>query len=666
MNKKKSSVNIKPNSNYIPSLLAIVLSLIIGFIIWQPALKNNLTNYDERAYITENKSLREINIQQQFSSFYMGNYHPLTMISYSVDYKLFGEAAAGFIRTNIILHLIFCLFVGLCAWQLSGGHWLAFLIAFFIACIHPTRVESVAWAAERKDVLYGAFLASALWVGILWMQKQKQWMLFLMLFLWILSCLSKGMAVVFPGLFLLTAAAVEFQKKGFFPIIPWLKLQATRWIYPVMILISLTFGIVAVMAQQEAGAVRNDMQGLPFIAFICYPTFGWIWYLKLLIWPWPLSAHYEYPGPKEIALWIAPLLMIGVLGGAWVIRKKLPELLFALLFYTISISIVLQILPVGKAIAADRYFYIAGIGFALAAAVACIRNQKIIWPIVAPLILLIGIWSFLTRKQILVWKDSISLWSAALEQNPKVPFILFNLGVSLEKTGDAGEKRAVELYQKALAIDSNYFEPYNNLGIILNKYQRSAEAVPLYYKAIKLNPKHSDTYNNLATALQALKKFDESIVYFNKSIEINPNNASPYNNLGTLYNELGRPAEATALLMKAAELSPREPRIRYNIGNLYFTRNLLDSAIYLYKQALQLDPNYADAFSNMGVVYFQQKNYPEAIKCYTSALQVNPSFRDAEYNLGVLYLTLGEKENARIHFAKANQLGHPGAAQWLK
>lgn len=665
---KKSAV-VSPKSTLTPlwmTLLGAILLIILTWVVYSPALENSFTNYDERAYVNENPGLKELStasVSKEFKSFYMGNYHPLTMLSYALDYQVHKLDPKGYILTNILLHILASLFVFIFIYQITRQVWSA-LAGSLLFSLHPLHVESVAWIAERKDVLYTAFLSIALVTAWTWIsQKSKTaWVLTLLFFL--LACLSKGMAVVFsPVLLLLMITHKILQTKQLDLTKQW-----KEFLRPELIpffMLSLIFGYIAIIAQSEAEAIRTDTAALPFYAKILYPAYGAWFYLQKFLLPIPLSAHYDYPTLKNPVLWIAPVLIGGIIFGLWKFKQRIPEWTLAFGFYLVSISIVLQILPVGKAIAADRYFYFASIGFSVALAWTLNKLNK---PILTGLmcIALMGIGLGLTQPRIKVWKNSLSLWEDTYKENPRVPFVLFNLGVSLEKSGKESDQRAMDLYRQAIQIDPTYFEPYNNLGILLNTYGKPGDALPLYYKALELKPGHSDSYNNLATALQALGKYEDALDIFRSSLKSDPRNPSPHNNLGTLLNELKRYNEAAYHYNQALTLNPKEPRIWYNLGNLYYQIQKPDSAEYCYLKALEIKPNYPDAMGNMGVLFFSKQDYKTALSWYEKALIVDPNFRDAYFNMGVTWYYLNDRKKSRENFGKAAALGHAGAQQWIQ
>jgi len=663
---KKKTIRTN-NKGISPGIIvaAILVMLILTLGAYYPGFSNTFTNYDERAYVTENPMIRKLSmdiIAYHFSDFYMGNYHPLTMISYTLDYALFGLQAERYIQVNLFWHCISCIFIFLLVWEISKNVWGAGIAGIFFA-LHPLHVESVVWIAERKDVLYTAFLTAALYIAYKGIQLNKKIYYHTALLLFLMACLSKGMAVVFTPVFILTFLFYHKQKEGRWNGFLWLKKEHIFTFIP-FIIVSIIFGIIAIKAQASAEAIRTDLSAFPMLALILFPFYGLWFYIQKMVLPWPLSAHYGYPEFGDPLLYLAPVFL-GLTGFvAWYYRKNLPEILYAFLFYLFSIVIVLQIIPVGKAIAADRYFYFASVGFAIALGLGIGKrvNPKLSILLIA---LCTAFWFWKTRERIAVWKDSVSLWTDTLKENPRVPFVLFNLGVSLEKKGKEGEQRAMELYKLAIQTDPSYFEPYNNLGILLNQYGRSEEAIPLYEKAMRMKPEHSDTYNNYATALQALKQYDASLENFRKSIALKKDNASPHNNIGTLLNELGRFDEAIVHYREAARLSASEPRVWYNLGNLFFQQGLPDSAEAYYLKSLSLKPDYPDAMGNLGVVYFNRKEYDTAISWYQKAIQANPEFKDGYYNLGVVYYFKNDPTASMENFRKAAALGHPGAVQWI-
>jgi protein O-mannosyl-transferase len=357
--------------------------------------------------------------------FVMGNFHPLTMASYA----MFGHNPTVLHVTNVLLHAATAVLVLLLLQELTGSAFGAFAGALLWA-IHPLRVESVVWIAERKDVLFGLFYVAAL---VAYVRKR----LLLTLVLFVLALLSKGMAVSLP----LAMLAIDFleRRKAFLEKVPFFALSSL-------------FGVIGYVGQRIPGIAPEPLDVAFSLsqraALSCYVL---LFYLVKIILPIRLSAFYPYP--KFIAL---------------VMMRAGRNVAFAFLFFLMTIGVTLPIFLVGRNIAADRFTYIPSIGFAYL--IATVAKPKH-WPIIAIVAALLGAGAFMRSR---VWHDSITLWSSVIESNPEIALPYNARAAALFSAGD--RRGALRDLDRAIAIKPCYAMALRNRILLSQRLGDSAAA----------------------------------------------------------------------------------------------------------------------------------------------------------------------------------------------
>ncbi|MCD4679414.1 MAG: hypothetical protein K8S00_03405, partial [Bacteroidales bacterium] len=339
--------------------IVMAIALLATFISFFPSLNNAIDIWDDQFYVITNDLIKDLSwdgIKNIFAfTPVVGNYHPLTVLSYTFEYALFEFNPVAYHLDNLILHLFNTLLVFIFIYKLSSRLWVAF-IASILFGIHPLHVESVTWVSERKDVLYAFFFILGL---ISWMNFKKDGnrkYYFFAMGLFVLSCLSKGMAVTFSIVIILIdyLLAKKVTYKILIDKIPFL-------------VISVFFGLIAIKVQGDSAAIgftENDVYTASDKFF--FANYSLFFYIKKMLLPFELSGLYPYPiksgGPLPFIFYFsfpANLILVFLIFYS---LKRTKKVMFGSLFFIVSIFPVLQILSVGSAIAADRYFYIASIG----------------------------------------------------------------------------------------------------------------------------------------------------------------------------------------------------------------------------------------------------------------------------------------------------------------
>jgi len=551
----------KPVNRWV--LLWLLGILGITLIAYLPAFVGEFTNWDDNRYVTENRLLRQIslsNLETVFFRFFDGNYHPLTLLSLMADYHLGGLDARVFHTTNIALHLITTAGVFWLILLLAGDPRLAALATVLFG-VHPLHVESVAWISERKDVLYALFFVASLIAYVHHVRKGglRHYLLALLLFL--LSLLSKGQAVSLS----VALVAVDFLLKR--------KLLDRRVVLEKVpfFALSLVFGIVAVLAQKASDFIA-DPATYTALDRAAFASYGYVQYLLKLILPLDLSAYYPYPGKTGGAIpwtfWLYPPAVAALFVGFLFCRKRSRLAAFGILFFTLNIFQVLQLLPVGNAIMADRYSYVPSIGFFLLVGAAyrgaVLRFRPGLWLIRAGVVGYVVFLTVCTYNRCGVWKDSLTLWSDVLSRYPDVPVALNNRGLARYGAGDL--HGAMVDFNRSIRLESRDGGAYHSRGLARARLGDLKGAVEDFDQALRLRPGYAIAYSNRGLARSDLKDFVSALSDLNKAIQLAPDLADAYLNRGVVRFNSGDAPGAVADFSRVIRLEPGHARAHFNRG----------------------------------------------------------------------------------------------------
>ena len=486
----------KDNRNFF--LVAIVALIIITTGIYFQSLNNQFTNWDDDKYITNNPAITTLHddsvsytIKKSFTSYVMGNYHPITMLSYCIEYRYFKLNPKPYHIANLVLHLLNTLLVLAFIWLLSKQKWVAFIVALLFA-IHPMHVESVAWVAERKDVLYTFFFFLALCSYLFYLKNNNRnhYYYVLTFVFFILSVLSKGMAICLPIAFFAIDYFLErkYTRKIILEKIPF-------------IIIAIIFGLVSIEAQKSLQAVL-DIQNYRVFDRILFSSYAVMMYFIKFFAPINLSNYYNYPlrydGWYPTIFYIAPFIVIVILFFIYKSKKLGREYWFGFGFFFITIATVLQLLPVGGAIISDRYTYIPYIGlfFIIARLLNnVIENKnkqldKYKIPVISIFIGFVLMLSVLTYKRTMVWKDSITLLSDAIGKSDIDPLMYMGRSQAYYLAGQY--QKSIDDCNRFFALNHLYPDVlteagmYFNRGIAYYKYEKYKEALTDFNTIIQL------------------------------------------------------------------------------------------------------------------------------------------------------------------------------------
>jgi tetratricopeptide (TPR) repeat protein len=578
-----------------PGLVFLVLAAVcaIAFAAFEPSLRNGFTNWDDPGYVTETALIRDLSypgLKAMATTFVEGNYHPLTMLSLAIDYHRFQLDARGYHLTNVVLHT---LNTGLALWfalLLSGSLPIAAVAALFFG-IHPLHVESVAWISERKDVLYAMFYLGACIAYLFFVRRGRFAGAYYggALVLFLLSLLSKGMAVTLPVALLLIDA---YRGRP-------LTLRSVIEKAP-FLLLSLLFGVIAVVAQREKGAIQ-PVALYPFQHRLLFAAYGAVAYLGKALIPLKLSAFYPYPasgaGSLPVIFYVSPLISALIAFGAYLARKRAPLVTFAAAFYLLTVTLVLQLLPVGSALIADRYTYLPYLGVGLALGYAFVRllgRSPTRRALVA--LLFVGFGAALlgaARARCATWKDNTSLWTDVIRKYPRVTVAYNNLGLTYKQHGDLG--RAMAQLEKVLAIDPYDADALCNRGNCLFLTGQHDSALVSLDRALTRRPRFPVGYNSRGAIYFSRGDYQRAVNDFDRAVALKRDYPEAYLNRANALSVLGRYAQALPDYDVYLKFDPRNGRAHYWRGLANAATGSREAAVADYGRAIEVDPRLGDA-----------------------------------------------------------------------
>ena len=562
----------------------LILITAVLLVYWQVG-DHEFINYDDNAYITDNaqvqKGLTSKGIIWAFTTSHTGNWHPLTWISHMLDCELYGLNPEGHHLTNVLFHMANAILLFVVLRWMTGAIWRSGLVAALFA-LHPLHVESVAWVAERKDVLSTFFwmLTMVAYVHYVNRPGGKRYLLVLITFA--LGLMAKPMLVTLPFVLLLldywplnrfkpraVTGSVEDQPLGFrssgddkSPI-----LKAVMEKTP-LFLMSLFSCVVTVMAQQEAGAI-STLEIVPFKLRIANGLVSVVAYMGKMIWPQDLAVFYPHP-VSDLQIWkpvVAGLFLLILSTVALWVAQRCRYVLVGWLWYLGTLVPVLGLVQVGEQAMADRYTYVPLIGlfivvvWGFADLVKGWRSRRWVVSVSAAvmvLALMAGSW-----LQVAHWKNSIKLFKHALDVTTNNYVAHYTLGNALALQGNL--TGSVSHYNKALQIHPNFAEAHNNLGNALALQGNLTGAISHYNKALQINPDHAEAHRNLAVGLDRQGRHQEAIQHYAEVLRISPHDAQSHNNLGVALAEQGRLKEAVAHFTEALRIDPNFKEAQRNL-----------------------------------------------------------------------------------------------------
>lgn len=604
-----------------PGFVASAALVAVTLAVFAPTRRFPLVDYDDIDYIADNPHVRAgltwSGVKWAFTTGHMANWHPLTWLSHMLDVQLFGDDAGAYHAVSLLFHLLNTLLLFGVLRKMTGSlQRSAFVAALF--AVHPMHVESVAWVAERKDVLSTFFWLLTMWAYVSWVREPRAWRYALLLLWFALGLASKPMLVTLPcALLLLDVWPLRRVVVGEAPRRAWLRLVTEK--LPLFGLAAAS-SVVTYVAQRRAGAMQSfEALSLPVRianAILAYGT-----YLKKLVVPSELGLLYPYQRYLPVVTVIAVFIALTAVSVVAVRSARgRPYLAMGWFWFLGTLVPVIGIVQVGKQPMADRYTYVPSIGLFIAVVWGLSELLRLNLPrqaLAAASVLVVALYTWAARRQVEYWHSGVELW------------------------------------EHTIAVTEDNYLAHNNLGFDLAREGRPLEAIPHYEEAIRLSPRLSGVRSNAALALLALGRTDEAITQFEDELRLTPENYLVRANIGFALSRQGRLQEAIKQLTEAIRLKSDYVEAHNALGLALARTNDLQGAKAHYREALRFKPDFAEAHNNLGAALASEGKLDDAIVEFTEATRLKPDYVDAHNNLGVALSTQGKYDAAITQFRDA-------------
>ncbi len=612
----------------------IYLALLLAtFAVYAQVRHFDFVNYDDPDYTTGNVHVRQgltaQGLEWALTSRDAANWFPVSWVSHMLDAQFFDLESGWHHLHNVLLHALAAILLCIFLQRATRTRWRSALVAFLFA-LHPLHVESVAWVAERKDVLSACFWFLTLWAYVRYAERPG-WGRYLAVALSLcLGLMAKPMVVTLPLVLLLL---------DYWPLA---RLRDQWWeaVWEKLPLLGFSGAAAAItyLVQQHAGAVK----ALPLETRLANATLSYAFYIVKTFWPSRLAVFYPFPdGFACLQLISAGLLLAVVTFGVIVLRRRAPYLLTGWGWFVITLAPVIGLVQVGGQARADRYMYIPMVGLLImlvwgaAEILEKWRAKFLAIPLAAAACLAYAV---LTWIQVGYWRNSETLFRHALE-----------------------------------VTDHNSVANHNLGNYLMASPGRLSEAIPYLEAAVRIDPDSPPAHTDLGSALAKAGRLPEAITQFQEAILLAPDAPIPHNNLGSALTEAGRLPEAIAEFQTALRLDPAYDEARRNLAaaqaggsaETHASRGIAllkagDSAgaITELESAVRTDPNDADAQNNLGVALSSiPERQRESIAHFEAAVRLRPDFADAQYNLGIALSGIpGRLSDALRHLEEADRL----------
>jgi len=604
--------------------------LLIGsaiLAVYSQTFDYGFVSLDDDSYVYDNPMIRtglSHGLIWAFTTFHSSNWHPLTWISFMADWDLFGLNASAEHAVNVFFHLGAAVLLFLALVSMTRQNWRSAFVAGIFA-LHPMHVESVAWIAERKDVLSAFFLMLTLLFYARYVRNPNPRRYVAMVLAFALSLLAKPMAVTLPFVLVLLdlwpLRRFEFRSGQ-------LSLKRLLWEKAPLFAMSIASSVVTYLAQ---GTSVMPLARLPVSERVENAVFAYSSYIGKAFWPAGLAVLYPIHKPAALGVFAAALTLSGVTVSAVLGCRRRPYVLVGWLWFLGVLVPVIGLVQVGVQSMADRYSYIPFVGLSI----------------------------------VLVWTiGDICHGRLILERTAITVGILALVVLAAEAYQQAKYwKTSTSLYQHALAVTYGNSRIQSNLGVIFESEGREEEAVSLFRQAIETAPDYAAALNNLGAILARRGKLDEAIGLHRRAVAADPTNAAAHDNLGNELAQSGQLDEGVAQLSQALRLDPDSARAEAEIGAVLGLKGNLEEASQHLQQAVRLEPNNIEAERNLCVCFAALNHPDQAIIACNATLKIRPDLVDIRFLLGSSLAAKGQAAAAKIEFSRvlAANPNHTGA-----
>jgi len=555
-------------------------------------------SYDDPVYVVNNpwvqRGLDWEGVRWAFTSFYAANWFPLTWLSLMLDAEIAGVDPRMFHLTNLLLHTTSTLLLFQLLDRATGARWKSAWVAALFA-VHPLHVESVAWVAERKDVLCTLFWFLTMLLWLRWVERPGAMRYAGVIVSFALGLLCKSMLVTLPFALLLFDFWPLGRHRGsrLFSLV--------REKLPLLALAAVS-SATTVIAQRAGGAL-GSLDAYPLAVRLVNAMVSYATYLQQTFWPTGLAVFYPHPGREvPLASWLGAALVLAVISaGVAMLRRSRPYLAVGWLWYLGTLLPVIGIVQVGFQARADRYTYVplVGIFILLAWGVPDLlgRRTRLLG---AGAIASLAAAAWLAYLQCGYWRDSIPLFERTIDVTTENAVARNNLASAYYQRSAPGDlERSVAHYAEAVQIDPSYATALNSLAGALLKLGRTEEAIDRWSQALRIKPRYTAALCNLCGALSQVGRLAEAEQRCAQALRVNPQASCVHYNLGHLYLQQSRIPEAESHFVAAVRIAPLDTDSRVSLGVVFAKQGRFDQAIAQYVEVLRLDPSNQIARSNL-------------------------------------------------------------------
>ena len=664
-------------SKKVPEIVICLSLVVTTIVVFGQIINHDFVYFDDNVYVIENKHVKAglgaKSALWALSTTHAEFWHPLTWLSLMLDTQLFGFNPSGYLFTNLLLHVCSTLLIFAFFNRTSGKLWQSGFVAALFA-LHPLHVESVAWIAQRKDVLSTFFWMLTMVTYFYFVQQPALMRYLLVLLFFSMGLMAKPMLITLPFVLLLMdfwplrrLRCSESPKLSIRSVFPLVQEKIPLFI------IAAASSFVTFFAQQAGGGLKS-LKAVPLIDRIINALVSYISYLGKMIWPQNLTCFYPYHG--EFPWWQSSgSLMLLVLISVAAIKstQRHPYFITGWLWYLGTLVPVIGFVKIGDFSMADRYTYVPIIGIFVVIAwgvpdlLKRWRHRKpalTVFAIVVLFSLMVATWT-----QVGLWKSSYTLFEhclkvtsnnylahnsfalalkrqgntseavqhfrEALRINPRYAKSHYNLANTLEEQGKTAE--AIKHHSEALRIDPNISGAHNNLGIILEKQGNINDAIDHFRMSLRINADDEIAHYNLGNALAQIGDFDGAEKHYHETLRINPDNADAHYNLGIVFEKQGKMDDAIKMILISTNINPDFAEAYYSLGNLMVKKGRIADAIMHYQKARSIQPDNIEVLNNLAFVYAIQKDYENAVLTLKKLTALQPDNSKTYYNLASLY-----------------------------
>jgi Flp pilus assembly protein TadD len=561
--------------------------------------------YDDHLYVTDNRQVQEglslDGIKWSFTSFHAGNWHPLAWLSHMADFEMYGFQAGGHHWTSVLLHTASALLLFFVLSGMTQSLWASTLVAALFA-VHPLHVESVAWVSERKDVLCGFFWILTMGAYAHYVKDPTLRRYLLVLGSFVLSILSKPMAVTLPFVLLLldywplqrfAGSRTAFDR--------WIprggasgRTDALRLIIEkTPLLLPVAFSCVATIIAQMGIDALWSLEKMPFDVRSANAVVSYVGYIEKTIWPADLAILYPHAGMQPAwKIATALLLLVSISSFAFRKAREFPFLIVGWLWYLGTLVPVIGLVQVGSQSMADRYAYLPLVGIFIAVAWGTkeIVSRHPAWKLSIMVAFLFALSGLLpaARAQVETWENSITLFENALTVTKVNPVARYNIGAHYLEKNDC--KKAVPHFLEAIEMKKDFAKAFHCLGVCASREGNADGALYYFGQAILIDYCLRMPRIDRGLLLMQQGRLDVAVEDFRQVLLIDPTDEAAHTNLGLIFLRQGNLADAETHLSDALRLNKRNATAYNNLGILRAAQGRTEDAIAHFRQALTLAP----------------------------------------------------------------------------